>query len=335
MNFLRNLYRRFVMTLVYLRRDISCRFGGYRHFFMHAKGARLLIYHGICESEPQRFNSLFITSKRFAEHLRFFKKYFNVISVDDFCRGRFDPHRFNVAISFDDGFANNLYQALPLLEEYEVPATFFVTAIRNEGYDILWNDLLTIASLTGPAQLRWRDECFRKRKGATYFSQGSGRTWSDMLRDTDFRTKQEALALIDPSLANETLQRHTEYWLQLSPLEIREASRSPYVTIGSHGYYHNDLGRLPESSVRDELVRSRQFLESVTGKRITQVAFPYGSYAAPTLRASLDAGYTQLFTTEANTPADKQAYPLYERMGINPYISTYNQMIAIVTGRYA
>jgi hypothetical protein len=35
-----------------------------------------------------------------------------------------------------------------------------------------------------------------------------------------------------------------DYWLQMTTEEIKKASQSPFITIGSHGYYHNDLARI-------------------------------------------------------------------------------------------
>src|SRR6202008_249099 len=128
------------------------------------------IYHGICREDPTRFNTLFIKQKTFEAHLRFYKKHWNLLTLDDFYQGNFSKDRFNLCLTFDDGFANNYKYVLPLLEKYEIPATFFVTAIRKEGYNILWNDFLTISSVTGPQKLVFNNERFSKQKGRTYIS---------------------------------------------------------------------------------------------------------------------------------------------------------------------
>src|SRR3954454_6155973 len=75
--------------------------------FQHAQGARIIIYHGICMTNHTRFNSIFLPLKTFEQHLQFYKKYFHIISLDDYYQQRFSEDRFNICITFDDGFANN------------------------------------------------------------------------------------------------------------------------------------------------------------------------------------------------------------------------------------
>ena len=124
-----------------------------------ARGSRILVYHGICREKPFQFNTLFITIKTLENHLRFYKKYFNIVSLDDYYQQKFSAEKYNICLSFDDGFANNYKYVLPLLEQYEIPAHFFITGIRDTGYDILWNDLLSIANKHGSADLThaWRE----------------------------------------------------------------------------------------------------------------------------------------------------------------------------------
>src|SRR5947209_16371095 len=90
----------------YLRRDL-CHLSGFdEKFYKNAKGSRILIYHGICLSDHTRFNPIFLTLKTFEQHLKFYKKYFNVVNLDDYYLGNFSQDKFNVCIAFDDGYAN-------------------------------------------------------------------------------------------------------------------------------------------------------------------------------------------------------------------------------------
>lgn len=333
MNVFEKIYRRFSRNIFHLQREIGCRFGCYHSFFTAAKGQRIIIYHGICEKDPLKYNSLFITKKLFEQHLKFYRRYFNVISLDDFFYKRFDPSRFNICLGFDDGFANNYYHALPLLEKYKVPATFFITAIRKEGFDILWNDVLAIYSASSPEQIQLAGETFVKQKNRSYVSKQSGRTLADKLRDNGFESKIKLMELVNTSLPGFP-KVPKDYWLQMTEDEIIKASQSPMITIGSHGYYHNDLARITVAEMREELHRSKSFLENLIQKPVTQIAFPYGSYSAETIVESISAGYEQLYATEFIAAVNADHSKVRERMGSNPYISTYNQMYSIVTGKY-
>jgi len=54
----------------------------------------------ICRNDPTRFNSISCGLKTFEQHLLFYKKYFNIVSLDDYYNQRFSNDRFNVCISF-------------------------------------------------------------------------------------------------------------------------------------------------------------------------------------------------------------------------------------------
>ena len=113
--------------------DLQSRFGVNENFFRNSRGSRIIIYHGICRQDPTRFNSIFMDLPRFEKHLQFYKKYFQVVSLEQYYKEKGDKARFVVSISFDDGYANNFKYVLPLLEKYEIPCTFFVTGIRGKG----------------------------------------------------------------------------------------------------------------------------------------------------------------------------------------------------------
>jgi len=324
------LYRKYR----YLQNDIAAMLGQHNAFFRSARGSRIIIYHGVCQKKHTRFNTLFVTEKIFEDHLRFYKKYFNPVSLDDFYQKKFRKDKFNICLTFDDGFANNYKYVLPLLEKYNIPATFFITAIRKEGYNILWNDFLTISSITGPQKLLFNNERFNKQKGKTYVSELTKRTLADTLRYSGFEEKKKLMHLLEPYASFEEGNAMEDYWLQMSVEEIREAAHSPLITIGSHGFYHNDLGKIPVPEMYWELSESKLFLENIIQKPVTQLAFPYGSYSADTVAEAGKAGYEQLLVAEFLYPADKKNDKLRERMGVNPFISTPNQMHAIIKGNY-
>lgn len=329
----RKVYRRAIGFINHSTERLLGALGLNNGFYQTASGARILIYHGVCSRNPRRFNSLFISKATFEKQLRFFRKYFHLLSLDDFYEGKFHPEKFNLCLSFDDGFANNFTYALPLLEQYQVPAAFFITAIRNENLDILWNDMLTIGSVEGPQELRIENMVCQK-KDRCYYEAGTGRRLADRLRETNFEAKLALMKAMQPYTAFRKNKQLEEYWLQMTVDEIRQLSASPFVTVGSHGYFHNDLAGICREDLVSELVQSKSFLESVIQKPVRSLAFPYGSYSDMVVEEALHAGYDQLLAAEFNTPEDRLKPCLRERMGINPYIGVHSQLIAAIKGHY-
>jgi peptidoglycan/xylan/chitin deacetylase (PgdA/CDA1 family) len=291
------------------------------------------LYHGICQGDPLRFNTLFIRQQTLETHLRLYKKYFNIVSLDDFYRQQFANDRFTICLTFDDGFANNYRYALPLLQQYEIPATFFITGIREAGHDILWNDFLSIITRYGPSRLVYDNRDYIKNHGR-YVSATTGKALADELRLLDFGAKQQLMQSLYRQAGFKNDPAEKDYWQQMNEQQIRELAASPGITIGSHGYYHNDLSAISPQLAKEEMIRSKQWLEQVTGKTIKALAFPYGAYSAAVKEEAKKAGYSQLLATEFLFPGDIYDQTLKQRLTINPFISPINQLHATVNGYY-
>lgn len=313
-----------------LRRDTSWHFGLSESYIKNARGARILLYHGICTEDHLRYNTLFVKMKTFEAQLRLYKNYFTIVSLDDFYQQRFSNERFTICLTFDDGFANNYKYVLPLLEQYQVPAAFFITGIRDAGYDILWNDALWIAYKYGPSTFTFRNEKFVRDTDGKYISSASGKLLGDILRSDGFENKAEMMEILG-SFKNKVAD---DYWLQMTQEQIKTLSNSRWVTMGSHSYYHNDLAKASGDSLKKDITRAKQFLENTAGKEIKALAFPYGSYTRETVEEAKNAGFTQLLATEFLFPDDVNELMLRERLTINPFISNVNQMHANITGAY-
>jgi len=318
----------------YLRRDIGHVLGMYKNFYRSARGARILIYHGICRRDHTRFNPIFLKVQTLEAHLKFYKKYFNIVSLDDYYEGKLSNDKFNVCLTFDDGFANNHKYVLPLLTKYQAPATFFITAIRDEGYDILWNDFLSIAGKYGPEKIVYEGEPYRKGQFNRYISAISGISLNEKLRSCDFREKAEMMNLLYPLAPFKTKKADEDYWLQMTKEQIAELASSPFAGIGAHGYYHNDLTSLSIFNAAKELSLSKQYLEGIIKKTVRSFAFPYGAYNADVVEAAKKAEFTQLLAMDFLSPADVNDPVMRERFTVNPFISVNNQMYAIIMRSY-
>ncbi|WP_214073078.1 polysaccharide deacetylase family protein [Mucilaginibacter sp. dw_454] len=316
------------------RRDVRYALGLDENFYQNARGSRILIYHGICQKDHTRFNPIFLTERTFEQHLKLYKKYCNVVSLDDYYAGKFNPDKFNICLTFDDGFANNHKYVLPLIERYQMPATFFITGIANDGYDILWNDFLGIVSKFGPQQISCDGEQYYKGQYDHYTSIVNQVTLRDQLRATGFGPKAGMMNELYPLAPFKADPEQTDYWLQITPAQIKELAASPYATIGAHGYYHNDLARISLADALNELTKVKQYLESLLAKPVNSIAFPYGSYNANVINAAKKAGYNQLLAMDFNNSTDSMDDTLRERLTVNPFISPINQLYATITCKY-
>jgi peptidoglycan/xylan/chitin deacetylase (PgdA/CDA1 family) len=334
MNIAEKIRAKLSVKLKYAYNDVRSMFGLNDQLLKKTRGARIVVYHGICQADHTRFNSVFLRLKTFEEHLRFYKKYFNVISLDDFYNERFSKDQFNICITFDDGFANNYKYVLSLINKYQVPMTFFITGIRDTGGDILWNDFLAIVQKYGPQKFEFLNEQFYKNKYGRYVSNASNKYLTDQLREEGFESKEQIMNFLEPIVPFKANLNEKDYWLQMTRDEIMELSTCPFATLGSHGYYHNDLSKIPIADASNEMVNTKKFLENITGKEINSIAFPYGAYTREVVSQAKLTGYNKLLAADFLFPQDHSDRYMRERLIVNPYISVNNQMTAIINGKY-
>ena len=293
----------------------------------------MLMYHRVVDLGPSA-NGLCVTPQHFAQHLQVLRKLGRPMHLDQLVRslqyGTL-PHR-GVAITFDDGYADNFLNAKPLLETHDVPATVFVTA-GNVGTDreFWWDDLERILLQPGtlPEVLRLRvqgrarewhlneavsysePECQQDRLWRIEQAKFPSRRGSPSARFRLFDAlfglvyalpapeKRAVLDALCEWAGREKQGRSTHR--SLSSEELVHLASNELVAIGAHTEGHVALGALPVSIQQDEILRSKVFLEDVLGRRVVGLSYPHGSYNAQTVAATKKLGLAYACTTDEGT----------------------------------
>jgi peptidoglycan/xylan/chitin deacetylase (PgdA/CDA1 family) len=278
------------------------------------------MYHGIDQTENTRFNVRFFSANNFERHLLFYKKHFNIISLEDYFEDRnLDRHRLNIAITFDDGYRNNFTLARPLLERHEVPATFFVTGLNAVSENILWADLIDLAAGFHDAPILFQGRSFPKSSRGRYdtlrvFIQENkivGTPVFAELKSEILRLK--AFSLDEPGIF--------DYWQLMSDEEIASMASSKFVRIGSHGFLHNNMRYLPLSESAAELKASKEYLENLLQYEVLSVGYPNGGYTREVLDEAQRLGYKYQCAVDYLYPQDAADPRVQNRLGLYPRLS--------------
>jgi peptidoglycan/xylan/chitin deacetylase (PgdA/CDA1 family) len=208
----------------------------------------VLVYHRIVEREDPL--GLSVSPQHFAEQLDVLRSDWTVVSDTTVQRG-------TVAITFDDGYADNLAAFDQLAG---LPATLFVcTGPVEEQRGFWWEQVRTaLAEREGP--LRLRDRAWPRRSDVERRNLGA---WLQGMAPEEQRQVLAELGVRDDP--------------QDRPMTTDELRGiAGVVAIGAHTRNHPSLALLAPDHQREELVRSKADLESWLDKPVTACAYPFG-----------------------------------------------------------
>ncbi len=238
------------------------------------KNIAILMYHRI-DDNVDDFWKLNVSKGVFEKHISYISRNYEVLRLDDDWSKEVNSEKKYVVITFDDGYANNYTDALPILEEYHVPATFFVSTDLIDTNDMFWWDeleeLLVTSGYVGSLLFEGEEHFVKDNDGRKRLC------WEirNHLKEMAPHAIKEEMDSIRAQIGN---GRNAAGRLRcLSIEELRLMSESEYVTIGGHTKSHLSMGEgmlheLTEEEVRDSLV----VLRSITGRDITTFAYPFG-----------------------------------------------------------
>lgn len=177
-------------------------------------------------------------------------------------------------ITFDDGYFNNTL-ALPILEEYNVPATFFVSARHVRENKCFWWDVLYRNRVREglPQRKIWKETCAYKSlltdqiesRLTERFGKDAFTPWGDIDRP-------------------------------LNASELRDFARHPLVHIGNHTANHAILTNYSREQAAEEIESAQEMLQGMTGRTPIAIAYPNGDHNDQVIDLCQSAGIKMGFT---------------------------------------
>jgi peptidoglycan/xylan/chitin deacetylase (PgdA/CDA1 family) len=232
-------------------------------------GSAILLYHRVAEldRDPQL---LAVSPANFAEHLQILRRKTNVVALRDMVRNLdSDSSPRSVALTFDDGYADNLIYAKPLLERYETPATVFVVS-GHVGTDreFWWDDLDRLLLRSEDSGWSVEERTESEPRHVEY------RSTHAKLRASHPKRRDEMLGELQKRV-NGGARSRTGY-RALSREELVQLADGGLVEIGAHTVTHPVLARLDCAEQTQEIEQSKKDLQEWLGQPIHSFAYPYG-----------------------------------------------------------
>jgi len=288
--------------------------------------AVILMYHRVVELESDPW-LLCVTPDHFAEHLEVMTRLGRPASLNRLVEGLKTGHLPDrtIVVTFDDGYADNLYFAKPALERYDVPGTVFVVAdaVGKES-EFWWDELerlllqpdrlpetLTL-SLDGQP-VEWQlgqasiyvEEDRREDRDRNPWEAPAGSrlaffysVWQQLLPLAEVKRKN-ALDQIAAWSGTENLPRSSHRVMKSD--EVVRLQQGGLVEVGAHTATHASLSSLSRAAQQEEIRQGKTLLEDLLGSAVSSFAYPHGEYTPETVALVQEAGFQSACTVVARS----------------------------------
>lgn len=260
------------------------------------RGLLVLIYHRVLDAPDVMWPDT-IRAPQFAAQMDLLAECFNVLPLSEALarlQSRSLPPRA-VSVTFDDGYADNLTVAAPIMRERGVRATVFIATDYLDG-GIMFNDAIAEAMRRAPAHFDLSDLDL----GVLELCDDHARRTavSRLIGETKYRPPAERYAM-----AMEMLRRAggaDQFTLMLTTKQLCQL-RDGGVEIGAHTATHPILTRVDPVAARNDMAQSKSVLESILKQPVRVFAYPNGrpgqDYDARHVSMARDIGFSAAVST--------------------------------------
>ena len=276
----------------------------------------ILMYHRVIDLDCDPWQ-LCVSPEHFEEHMKVLKKYGNPVQMQEMGRTvrSWGFGRKQIAETFDDGYADNFYNAKPILERHKIPATFFVvTGAIDKNEEFWWDELeriilhppkfpeqfkMTIHTNDYFWPLKPNDPMEAHNYAQSAHSIPNNNTvmaysqlyyvlWNIL---SHLSSKEKKMVLQEIAYwASSTMTTRTSHKI-MTREELLNLARVPLFEIGAHTQHHPTLSYLNIEKQRQEIEESKKFLEETLGRSVQSFSYPHGVYTPDTVKLVREIGF--------------------------------------------
>lgn len=272
----------------------------------------ILMLHGVTDpTAPAAWKPLRpqLTPEQLAQTLSVLAPYYQFISLPEateMLAGTRPLVSNGLVLTFDDGYRNNLTFALPVLRQFNAPATIFLSTGNVTEQKPFWfdrldyavqsviNDTLSRQKIPELAEIDFSNRDTLTRSFITFIRKSRKKYPTDT-----------AMRLAMTGLTERMEQRSGHGLIEiftndpwtgiLTWEEVQQVANE--VHFGSHGVDHPQLGLIPLDAARKELIVSRETIKFHTGQPCKHLAYPNGSFNKEIISLAKTCNYSSAVTT--------------------------------------
>lgn len=252
---------------------------------MSGTNLTIVCYHGVVEYVPDGYNSSgkHMLLSEFEKQISFLASHLEIVTMRDIeiaAQGLQSLPPECVAITFDDGFLNNLEVAHPILQKYGVPATIYVATNFISMPRLIWTDELEIL--------------FLEASSRTLTNNLNGDIAIDLSnRESRYRTLKSVKKTLKayPPSKREALMAMLKVTLEIEAKEVRKPSLHNFLEwehlkymqnsglweVGAHTLNHDSLGTISNNDIKSEIIGSiLKVSQEIGGRHTPLFSYPEG-----------------------------------------------------------
>lgn len=297
----------------------------------------ILMYHELTEDGDDVEAWSAVKRTDFVKQMDYLRSKFDVLSLSQAIAQMAQPtssDRPMAVVTFDDGDRGNRDVLLPILETMDLPVTIFIATGQVQDRRSYWYDrLINALQVDAPVTV-----ALPAASPATYVINETrgAQNWIRIQHLLSSLKKLEPTKreqVVDDVI--KSVDRYPPRSPGIAPLaisDIWELADCPLVTIGAHSHCHNILTQLDRQAAFESTARSKELLESWTGRRVSYFAYPNGDFNDAVVSVVMEAGFEAAVTTDPRPWERGEQLFALPRIGVGRYDSLDVFKVGLISG---
>jgi len=252
--------------------------------FLSNDNVAIFLFHGVIKKQVdsvRNYTGKHIEADLFSSCMKGLAKKGYPLSMDEVIfhhqnKIPFPPKSF--VITFDDGFENNLSVAAPILIDYKIPATIYLTSLFVDENKMSWIDRIELIIEHLPSSnlsFDWTSEIFYidgRKSRINFLRKVRSYVKNTKKCDPNKFTDDLSIALGKTCVYSSNDQLN----LKMSWNQVKKANQNELLTFGGHSHSHPILSYLEPNQLEYELKTSLKMLLDKANIPPTHYSYPEG-----------------------------------------------------------
>lgn len=270
----------------------------------------ILCYHVVTNTKEGKVDyfkpQMAVSIESFKKQMEFLSKNYNVVPLEELIYNIKENKKLPrkaIAITFDDGYANNYTNAYPILKENNLPATIFLATDYIDTGKLLWFDQVwqILKSYDDLSKIEIPDniceEDLRVKLLKIFTDNSLERdVCADLVTSLMKKMNEKKRSMLIKYMEERFPPNKQEESLMLSWNQVVEMGTNR-ISIGAHTKSHPNLPELSEQETEIEIMEGKKEIERRINKKVICFAYPYGNFNDKIKALVTKAGFDCACTT--------------------------------------